>query len=240
VIVEIVEIVAVVEGEAIPGGEVVGSETSIEGMAEGSNEGVHGTPDPHADAIQEIEAHSGELQGNQILTYPVGEEDPDETTVPELPHLNLDRLLLSVQTLAHHRVAVNALPRDHALRLLGGDLEHQRDEDITIAAVGVGGEEEVQTVNPAEGRPLPQEPRARALQGRQNEELPLILSAHLLRPDLDELVAILVPFLDHHLDLLAERHVEECLAAERGLAQLPRQTPRRMPWICVLGVVNAG
>lgn len=162
VTVEIGETVAVAEGEVILGGEVVAIEILIVETGEAMIEGAHGTPDRHAVAIHEIEALSGELHGNRILTFPVAEGDHDEMTAGELLLQRLDRRLLCVQLLVPHHVAVNALPRDHAPRLLVRDLEHQRGEATLIEAVVAEAEEEVQTVHPAEDHPPPREPRARA------------------------------------------------------------------------------
>jgi hypothetical protein len=233
-------VVVVVEEAVILGEEVVVIETLIVAMAEALIGEAPDTLGHQGDAIHEIEAHSEGLQGNQILMYPVAAQYRDETTVPELLPPNLDRHLLQGQTLVPHLVAVSVLPRDHARRPLAGDLEHQTGEETTIVAVEGGEEEEAQTVHPVEDHPLLRHAHAHAPQGHRNEELLQTLLVHRLHPDLDELVATLVPCLGHLLGHLAGHLVEECLAVERGLGRLQLQLSRRMLRICVLGVVNAG
>jgi len=235
-------VVVVVEEAVILGEEVVVIETLIVAMAEALIGEAPDTLGHQGDAIHEIEAHSEGLQGNQILMYPVAAQYRDETTVPELLPPNLDRHLLQGQTLVPHLVAVSVLPRDHARRPLAGDLEHQTGEEAPIVAVEGGEEEEAQTVHPVEDHPLLRHAHAHAHapQGHRNEELLQTLLVHRLHPDLDELVATLVPCLGHLLGHLAGHLVEECLAVERGLGRLQLQLSRRMLRICVLGVVNAG
>ncbi|KAE9381496.1 hypothetical protein N431DRAFT_322981, partial [Stipitochalara longipes BDJ] len=202
--------------------------------------GAHDILDHQDDVIHEIEAHSEGLQGNQILMYPVVEEDRDETTVPEPLPPNLDRHLLRDQTLVLHLVAVHVLPQGHALLLLAGDPEPPTDEEILIEVVEDGEEEGVQTVHHVEDHPLPPEVRARALEGHRNEELPRTLSAHLLHLGLDVLAAILVPYLGLLPDRLAGHLVEGSLAAEKGLARHLRLMLKTVSRICVPEVVNAG
>jgi hypothetical protein len=227
----VLTVVVVAEEAATLGEEVVVIESLIVVMAEVLIEGDQDIQGHHVDAIHGIEAHSEELQENPIPMYPVAAEDHDEITGQDrrppylAPHLPYGQTL----GLVHRRVAVNGLPRDHALHLPAGDLDRLIDERTHIEAVVAGEEEEVQTEHLVEDHPLLREHPARALQGHLNAELPQNLSVHLLRPDLDGLVATVVLYLGRLLHRLAGHLAGEYLAAEKGLIQLPRRTLRRTP-----------
>ncbi|PMD39900.1 hypothetical protein L207DRAFT_32503 [Hyaloscypha variabilis F] len=227
--------VVVVEEAAIIGEEDVVIEISIVAMGEALTVGARDTLGHQEDAIHEIEAHSEGLQGNQILMFPVAEEDRDETTVPELPP-TLDRPLLYDPTLVLHLAVVRILPPGHALLLLAGDPEHPTDEETPIEVAEDGEEEEVQTGHHVEDHPLHPEARARVPQGHRNVELPRTLLAHLLRLDLDVLAVIPVPYLGPPPDRLVGPLTEGHLAAEKGF---PR-TSRKIIRIRGSEVVNAG
>jgi hypothetical protein len=238
----VMTVVIGVEEAVIHGEEVGVIEILTVVMAEALIDVVRDIQGHRVDATHEIEAHSEALQGNQIPMFPVAEGDRDETTGRDRLYPNPDPPLLCGQTrcLVHRLVAGSVPSPDRAPRLLAGDLDRQIDERTHTEAVAVGEEEEVQTVRPVEDHSFLQRAPARVLQDLPNEELSRTLSVYLLRPGLDDLVAILVPYPDHHLDRLAAHPVGEYLAAERGLIQLPRQTLRRTPWAYVPGVVNVG